>query len=522
LAALLASALGVAIAAPLLKRITAPILSLTQAMRHIGTARDYNTQVEPTSNDETGILVDSFNAMIGEIRLRDMSLEKLAYVDPLTGLSNRQYFQRLIDETHVSSNEKELIAVLFILDLDGFKQINDAFGHSIGDALLLSFSAILKKGLDPHFHIARLGADEFAVICDNVASERDAQELLAPVIADLYQPISIIGHDIHITASIGGILMPRDGNTSGDLLRRAHLALHEAKRRGTSQICFYHPNMDVIVQEQADIAKGLRKAIANNEFEAYFQPQLSLRDGKVLCFESLIRWHHPKRGLISPAHFIPVAEETGLISSVGNWMLSESCACGKSWLDAGNPQRGISVNVSAAQILQANFFQEVKATLFETGLPPHLLCLELTESLFIGQSIERVRRTLNDLKKLGILLALDDFGTGYSSLSYLEKLPFDLLKIDRSFVSGVDFDSKKHELLKGIISLSHALGLEVVAEGAETEGELLELRRLEADYVQGYILSHPLPAYEALAAVSSIEERFAVRTGVAGSKRAMV
>ncbi len=520
MAALLASILGVVIAAPLLTRITAPILSLTQAMRHIRIAGDYTTQVESTSNDETGILVNSFNSMIAEIRLRDASLEKLAYFDQLTGLSNRPHFQQLIDEMLINSKETGLVAALFILDLDDFKQINDTFGLSIGDALLLSVTTALRRELDPKFVIARLGADEFALACNGVASEQDAQELLAPFIASLYKPIKIMEHDIHVTVSIGGVLMRCDGDTPSDLLRRAHLALHDAKRRRTSQICFYKPEMDAAVQEQAEIAKGLRRSIASNEFEAYFQPQLNLMDGSVSGYESLIRWNHPERGLISPAQFISVAEETGLISSVGNWMLRNSCAQGKMWLDTGNPPRKISVNVSAAQILQARFFDEVVDALRETGLPPKFLCLELTESLFVGQSFERVSRLLIDLKKLGVSLAIDDFGTGYSSLSYLEKLPFDILKIDRSFVSGVNLDAKKRDLLKGIVSLSHALGLQVVAEGAETEGELQELRSLSVDCVQGYIISRPLPAKDVLLTVHSIEQRFSVPIHFGDAKRA--
>jgi diguanylate cyclase (GGDEF)-like protein len=520
MSALLSSVLGVAIAAPLLRRITAPILSLTQATQHIRTARDYTTQVESTSNDETGILVDSFNSMIAEIRLRDASLEKLAYFDPLTGLSNRPHFYGLIDEMLINSKETGSIAALFIIDLDDFQQLNDTFGLSIGDALLLSVTDALRRELDPKFMIARLGADEFAIGCNGVASEQDSQELLAPFIASLYKPIKIMEHDIHVTVSIGGVLMPRDGDTPGDLLRRGHLALHDAKRRGTSQLCFYKPDMDVAVQEQAEIAKGLRRSIADNEFEAYFQPQLNLMDGSISSFESLIRWNHPERGLISPAQFISVAEETGLISSVGNWMLRNSCAQGKMWLDKGIPPRKISVNVSAAQIMQARFFDEVVDALSETGLPPSLLCLELTESLFVGQSFDRVSRLLVDLKKLGVSLAIDDFGTGYSSLSYLEKLPFDILKIDRSFVSGVDFDGKKRELLKGIISLAHALSLQVVAEGAETEGELQELRNLSVDCVQGYVISRPLPAKDVLEAVRLIEQRFHTPTYFNDAQRA--
>lgn len=519
-AAIFASMLGICIAQPMQRRIIAPILSLTEAMRHIRVARDYATKVDHQADDETGVMVETFNAMISQIRFRDAALERLAYLDPLTGLSNRQHFQKLIEELLADSSGKNHSAVLFIVDLDDFKQINDAFGHSIGDALLMNIAAILKQELGSDFNVARLGGDEFALIGRGITSERQALDKLAPFVAALYQPVKIIGQDLHITASIGGVLMPRNGTSSSDLLRRADLALYSAKRRGSGHVNFFYSDMEAEVQERAELAKGLRTAISNDEFETYFQLQFNLRDNRILGFESLIRWNHPTRGLVPPDHFIPIAEETGLISEIGNWILRDSCCRGKAWLDSGNQPCEISVNVSAAQILQASFFREVRSVLFETGFPPHLLCLELTESLFVGKSIDRVRVTLNDLKSLGVLLALDDFGTGYSSLSYLEKLPFDILKIDRAFVSGIENDGKRRELLKGIISLAHTLGIEVVAEGAETEGELLHLRKLNADYVQGYVLSRPLPAAEALAAAPAIETKLALITATAEAKRA--
>ena len=519
-AAIFASMLGICIAQPMQRRIIAPILSLTEAMRHVRVARDYATKVDHQADDETGVMVETFNAMISQIRFRDAALERLAYLDPLTGLSNRQHFQKLIEELLADSSGKNHSAVLFIVDLDDFKQINDAFGHSIGDALLMNIAAILKQELGSDFNVARLGGDEFALIGRGITSERQALDKLAPFVAALYQPVKIIGQDLHITASIGGVLMPRNGTSSSDLLRRADLALYSAKRRGSGHVNFFYSDMEAEVQERAELAKGLRTAISNDEFETYFQLQFNLRDNRILGFESLIRWNHPTRGLVPPDHFIPIAEETGLISEIGNWILRDSCCRGKAWLDAGNQPCEISVNVSAAQILQASFFREVRSVLFETGFPPHLLCLELTESLFVGKSIDRVRVTLNDLKSLGVLLALDDFGTGYSSLSYLEKLPFDILKIDRAFVSGIENDGKRRELLKGIISLAHTLGIEVVAEGAETEGELLHLRKLNADYVQGYVLSRPLPAAEALSAAPAIEQKLALITATAEAKRA--
>jgi EAL domain-containing protein (putative c-di-GMP-specific phosphodiesterase class I) len=266
--------------------------------------------------------------------------------------------------------------------------------------------------------------------------------------------------------------------------------------------------MDASVKARAETAQALHLAIVNNEFETYYQPKFDLKNGKLYGFESLIRWKHPTRGLIPPDQFIPVAESTGLIGKIGSWILRDSCLRGRAWLDQGHVEIEISVNISVVQLLQSDFQNEVKALLRETGFPPYLLCLELTESLFIGKSINKAKAVLENLRSLGVSLALDDFGTGYSSLSYLEKLPFDKIKIDRSFVSGIEADANKRSLLKGIISLSHTLGRIIIAEGAETPGEVGLLRELGADIVQGYALSRPLTADQAIAEAQTIAKNY--------------
>lgn len=512
-AAGIASIFGAAIAMPLQRRITTPILSVISAMRHIKDARDYTTKVDHKTDDETGLLVDTFNSMITEINFRDASLQKLAYFDPLTGLPSRQYFQKQIDETVAKSEGTEITAALFLLDLDDFKQINDAFGHTIGDGLLMSVAALLKEEATSDIQLARLGGDEFVVIVENVSSESEAQEKFAPIIAALYRPMKILDHEIYVSASVGCAMIPRDGKTSGELMRRADLALYSAKRRGQGLVHFFEPAMDKVIKENTEIAMNLRKAIAENEFETYYQPLVDLKSGEVYGFECLIRWKHLERGFIPPNQFIPIAESVGLINEIGNWILRDSCVQARAWLNDGQAPREISVNVSAAQILHAGFLQGVRAVLKETGLPPHLLCLELTESVFIGKSVLKVREMLDDVRALGVMLALDDFGTGYSSLSYLDQLPFDKLKIDRSFVSGIENDVAKRKILSGTIMLAHSLGMEVVAEGAETQGEVLLLRDLGADHVQGYAFSRPVPADNAIAVAQTIAEEFPVRFG---------
>ena len=508
MAAIIASLFGAAIAIPLQRRITSPILSLIEAMRSVKDTRHYTTKVEHTADDETGDLVDTFNQMILEISDRDSALEKMAFFDPLTGLPNRQYFQKHLDSILDKSGGTEIFAALYLMDLDDFKQINDTFGHTIGDALLMGVAATLEKEAMDDCKLARLGGDEFVIIAENVSSESEAQARLAPFIAALYQSMKILDHEFYVSTSVGVAMIPRDGKSSDELMRRADLALYSAKRQGPGFVHFFQPAMDASVKARTEIAQALHQAIANNEFETHYQPKFDLKTGALYGFESLIRWKHPKLGLIPPDQFIPVAEGTGLIGKIGGWILRDSCLRGRAWLDQGHGETEISVNISVVQLLQSDFQKEVKTILRETGFPPYLLCLELTESLFIGKSINKAMAVLENLKLLGISLALDDFGTGYSSLSYLEKLPFDKIKIDRSFVSGIEADANKRSLLKGIISLAHSLGRIIIAEGAETPGEVHLLRELGADIVQGYALSRPLTADQAIAEAQTIAKNY--------------
>jgi diguanylate cyclase (GGDEF)-like protein len=513
LAALVASLFGAAIAIPMQRRITTPILSLIKAMHQIREARHYTANVDHKADDETGELVDTFNQMISEIGYRDTALQKLAYFDPLTGLTNRQHFQKQIEEFLHAPAGQVRHAALYLLDLDEFKQVNDAFGHTTGDAMLMSVAAILKKEFAENYALARLGGDEFVIVIDNVSSESEAQVKLAPFIAELYQPIKVLDQEMRVSTSIGVVMIPRDGNSADELMRRADLSLYSAKRQGPGNVHFFKPAMEAAVKAQAETAQALHLAIANHEFEAHYQSQFDLRTGNVCGFESLIRWRHPERGLISPDQFIPVAENSGLICQIGNWILRESCERGRAWIDQGHGERKISVNISVVQLPHADFHTEVEAILRETGFPSRLLCLELTESMFIGKSVSKARSVLENLTSLGISLALDDFGTGYSSLSYLEKLPFDTIKIDQSFVGGIEADKSKLQLLTGIISLTHSLGRIIVAEGAETPGEVRLLRELGADIVQGFALSFPLPADQAVAAARIVSKSYAEKFG---------
>ena len=508
-AALAASLFGAAFAIPLQSRITSPILSLIKAMRQIKDSRQYNTKVDHQADDETGELVATFNQMITEISYRDSALERLAYFDPLTGLANRQHFQKQMEEFLAGTAGSERAAALYLLDLDEFKQINDAFGHTTGDALLMNVAAALKQAIGDQCLLARLGGDEFVIVANGVSTEDEALKRLAPFVAALYQPIRILQQEMWVSTSVGIALIPRDGNSLDLLMRRADLALYSAKHQGPGLVHFFQPSLEAAVKAQAETAQALHHAILNGEFEAHYQPQFDLWSGEVHGFESLIRWRHPQRGLISPAEFIPVAEKTGQICQIGNWILRESCERARKWMDEGHGKLEMSINISVVQLLQADFHTQVEAILRETGFPPRLLCLELTESLFIGKSVSKARTVLENLTSLGVSLALDDFGTGYSSLSYLEKLPFDTIKIDRSFVSGIEHEKSKLSLLTGMISLAHSLGRVIVAEGAETPGEVRLLRELGADIVQGYALSRPQPADQVLTTSRAVSKGYA-------------
>jgi diguanylate cyclase (GGDEF)-like protein len=432
-------------------------------------------------------------------------MRRLAYFEPLTGLANRGAFQRHLETVLSNLKDSKTGAALFLLDLDQFKTINDSYGHSAGDSLLMDVASRFNEECPPNLFLVRLGGDEFAVVATGINMESDAQDAVAPLIASLLKPVDIFGRHILIGASVGIVMIPRDGDTAADLLRRADLALYQAKREGRGRVIFFRPWLEEDVQFRTTLAQDLRHAIELAELEVHYQPQVDVQTGEIVGFESLMRWKHSTHGYVSPAKFIPIAESNGLICDLGHWILLESCKQAKTWIDQGFDVKKISVNVSVAQIRQIGFEREVENALRETGLPPQVLCLELTESLFADTALRRVREVLDRLKAIGIKLAIDDFGTGYSSLSYLDGLPFDELKIDRAFVHGIGSNPDKHPLLKGMIELSHALNLTVVAEGAETDEEVAVLREMGADRVQGYVFSRPVSAAEIPAAVLSIQ-----------------
>lgn len=412
--------------------------------------------------------------------------------DSLTGLPNRVSFMELLRRAgELATHRPEyLFAVLFI-DLDRFKTINDSLGHEIGDQLLNEIAARLAKCLRPQDTIARLGGDEFVILLEDIQIQDKAVAITQQILQELSVPFCIEGRDIFTSASIGiafsstGFIYPEN------LLRDADLAMYRAKNDGRGNYAIFHPRMHSSAVAQLELETDLRRAIERQELQLHFQPIVSLRTNRLVGFEALVRWLHPQQGLVSPAKFIPIAEETGLILPIGSWILKEGCAQMRRWQQQfpGWPPLTVNINLSSHQFTP-NLVDLVQQILAETGLAARFLKLEITESVLMSRA-ESAIATLSQLKALGIQLAIDDFGTGYSSLSYLHRLPIDTLKIDRSFIQRVDSDGEQLAIVRTIITLAWNLGMEVVAEGVETPKQLAQLRSLQCEYAQGYLFSKP-------------------------------
>ncbi|MEO1968119.1 MAG: EAL domain-containing protein [Sphingomonadaceae bacterium] len=431
---------------------------------------------------------------ITEAREQQLSAEKLAHFDSLTGLANRHRLESLLSTTLSAYRDAKRSCALMMLDLDRFKLVNDTLGHPAGDELLKQVAMRLQTVLGKRGTIGRLGGDEFLVILPDMEDRGDLGDLAQRVIQMISQPYSLGGDRAVIGTSLGIATAPYDGIDSGALISAADMALYAAKGGGRGQFRFYSADLKVGAQIRRQIEEDLRDALAKGELEMNYQPIIACSTHKVTCMESLIRWHHPERGIVPPQTFMPVAEDLGLIHQLGEWILQRSCKEAAQWKV---PLR-VAVNVSALQFARDDFCELVARTLRSSGLAPERLELELTESVFLGDG-ERTQEMFEELKKLGVRLALDDFGTGYSSLSYLQKAPFDKIKIDRSFVRGAtEKGNNNPQILSAIVSLAEALGMETVAEGVETLDELELVKARGASHVQGFIFSPALTHIEVL------------------------
>ncbi|WP_409421593.1 EAL domain-containing protein [Pseudaeromonas sp. ZJS20] len=430
---------------------------------------------------------------ISQLKASEAKLEFLAHHDPLTGLPNRILMQdRLELALRRARREQERFALL-MLDLDRFKNVNDSYGHPMGDALLKEIAQRLRGRLRQSDVISRQGGDEFTVLLESNPSLNEVSRIAEQLIELLQQPVRLPNdQEVVVGASIGISLFPEFGQHADELLRQADSALYRAKAEGKGCFCFFSTELTQVAQERLALEMRLRRAIDQEEFCLYYQPQLEISSHRLVGVEALIRWQDPQGELISPAQFIPLAEETGLINRIGEWVLREACRQGQRWREAGLPPLTLAVNLSARQLRQPGLGDSIRQILAETGFPPQFLELELTESALIERESECIQ-LLTELQALGIQLAIDDFGTGYSSLAYLKRLPLNMLKIDKQFVDDLPHQRDDTEIASAIVAMGHALGLRVLAEGVETPEQLAFLRQLGCDRLQGYLLSPPLP-----------------------------
>ncbi len=493
---------------PLQRRIVAPVVNLTANISAIRQSRNYNRDiVEATAEGEVAVLVKSFNGLMSDIRFRDNSLKRIAYFDQLTGLASGASFDITLKDFITANGEgkvrKGAVAAIII---HGFRHLNDAFGQTIGNAILLTVAAALRDGAGPKSTVARRSGNEFLILFEDVASSAQAELALAEIQSAFYVPLKILHLELSITLTCGMLVLDHlPKATAETAMHAAALALARAKAAGQGRTMIYRAEMADAMKRETEMDQDLRRAIGNGEMQLHYQIQYDFKSRQVTGFEALARWNHPERGFIPPGHFIPTAERNGMIVMLGDWVLRDACRQAREWLEAGYTARKISVNVSPAQLLEAGFIAKVKAALHDHDIPSFMLCLEITESLFLGTTITTVQQILGSLSDLGVQLALDDFGTGYSSLGYLAKLPFDTIKIDRSFVAGADTVTRRRDILNSIIGMCHSLGMDVVAEGAETPGELKMLQELNSDQVQGYIIAKPMPASDLMVKVAEVE-----------------
>jgi predicted signal transduction protein with EAL and GGDEF domain len=443
---------------------------------------------------------------VTELKRAQDKILQLAHFDNLTGLANRNIFRKRVEQAMKRAKRDGHIGAVLFLDLDNFKRINDTYGHSIGDQLLQEVARRLTTTVrrsdsicDRHFPpakernmIARLGGDEFTVLLPEIKHIKDAENVARRILYAMSSTINLSGHEFVVTTSIGVAIFPDHGEDVESLLKNVDAAMYYVKHAGKNDYELFVNSMNVMVKRRLEMEHCLRRAIENNELSIHYQPQVSLQSGRIIGVEALLRWHSAELGMVSPVEFIPVAEETGLISPIGEWVLREACAQVKKWRDAGLPEIRIAVNLSVRQFAKQSIDKLVSQVLLDTGLPVDFLELEITENMLMDD-VEGAVETLHKLKALGVYLAIDDFGTGYSSLSYLKRFPIDKLKVDRSFITHVTTDPGDAAVTQAIIAMAHSLGLTVTAEGVEEASQLEFLRQNNCEEVQGYYFSRPLP-----------------------------
>ncbi len=467
-------------------RITRPLARLDEAAGRLASGEHAHVRVR--GQDELARLASSFNEMVGKIAEREQRITQLAFNDMLTALPNRAMFHQHLNELFRASQGQESPFALLCLDLDDFKVVNDTLGHPEGDEMLIEVAQRLRRAARGQF-VGRLGGDEF-VILRNIGQDREAIDRFArDILQAIAAPVRIGGNEFIPSTSIGIAIAPYDGTDAGTLLRNADLALYGAKEAGRGTYAFFEKSLNERAQQRHQLESDLRLAIERNEFTLRYQPLFDLEQNRICSFEALIRWNHPRRGLVSPAEFITIAEDTGLIVPIGAWVMREACEQAARW-----PRDiRVAVNVSPIQFLRGSLPETILRSLSTSGLAPERLEIEITKSVFLEGS-EATLRLLHGLKALGVRIALDDFGTGYSSLSYLQSFPFDKLKIDRSFIQNLLTREGASAIVRAITELAHALNIETTAEGVEETAQLVELRSHGCSSVQGFLFAEPMTA----------------------------
>ncbi len=500
-ARLLVVALVIALASGLLmqRRILKPVAELSGAMTLVTADHDYTARVPVVGCDEIALLGAGFNAMLEELEIRERAKKnaeaKLLYQalnDELTGLPNRRLFtDRLTQTLAAAARESKIVALLYI-DLDGFKLVNDSFGHAVGDCLLREVSTRFRSRVRRSDTLARIGGDEFTVTLSQLGDSRDAVRVAHQLLEVIADPFLIEEHRVSIGASIGISLFPENASDPDLLFQQADSAMYATKRSGKNGVMCYTPELGSTLCERVNLESELRGALGRGEIQVHYQPEFDItaEDTRLTRFEALARWVHPTLGNIPPSKFIPIAEESGLILPLGSFVLESACRAAVNWQKAAGHPVQVAVNVSSIQFARRNFVEKVQETLVRTGLKPELLQLELTESVMLTDS-EHSIETMKQLVAIGATLAIDDFGTGYSSLSYLQRLPFQALKIDRSFIKGLEDKPEMRAMVDSLITIAHNLNMRVIAEGVENNAQMDAIKTLGGDEVQGYLLGRP-------------------------------
>jgi diguanylate cyclase (GGDEF)-like protein len=496
---LAACGLAYLVALRLQRFISAPILSLTSVMEQVSLTKNFSLRADQSgTGGEIGSLFEGFNEMLAEVeernellRQRQDHLQLLAHFDSLTGLANRLLFNdRLAQALHQADRFNQSLAVFF-LDLDHFKDVNDSLGHRVGDLLLVEVSRRLKERIRSCDTVARLGGDEFTLFAQNIGSDENARVVAEHLLKTFSTPFTVDDHELFITASIGYCIYPHDTKDIDELMRNADLAMYFAKERGKNICQQYLPEMNQRASSRLTLLNSLHQAVIRQEFSLVYQPQVDVTTGGITGMEALIRWNHPKEGLVIPTRFIPLAEESGIIVEITEWVLRETARQILSWQSQGLPVVPVAVNLSAVLFKRQVIVPMLEAVLADTGLTPSLLEMEVTEGILLLS--ENALEQMEAIRQMGITIAVDDFGTGYSSLSYIHRFPVNVLKIDKSFIVNITTNPDDYSIVTAIIAMAKSLGLGIVAEGVEEAEQLAYLRTQGCEEIQGFLFSKPLP-----------------------------